>query len=69
MPLKHLAIGLAIATAISAAVTTAQAGELYIPFFTYRTGPFSGGGYRTPMDSPIISPCSTSATAGLAVSS
>src|SRR5215831_9263957 len=45
MPLKHLAIGLAIATAIPAAFTTAQAGDgLYVPFFTYRTGPFSGGG-------------------------
>src|SRR5262249_48151044 len=35
----------AIATAIPAAFTTAQAGDgLYVPFFTYRTGPFSGGG-------------------------
>ena len=46
MPLKHLAIGFAIAMAIPAALTSAQAGEdgLYIPLFTYRTGPFSGSG-------------------------
>jgi branched-chain amino acid transport system substrate-binding protein len=45
MPLKHLALGLAIATAMPAAFATAQAEEgLYVPFFTYRTGPFAGSG-------------------------
>ena len=39
MPLKHLAVGLAIvAIAIPAVFTSAQAGDgLYVPFFTYRT--------------------------------
>jgi len=43
MPLKHLALGLAIAAAMPAMFATAQAEEgLYVPFFTYRTGPFAG---------------------------
>ena len=45
MPLKHLALGLAIAAAIPAAFTTVRAADgLYVPVFSYRTGPFSGGG-------------------------
>ena len=45
MRLKHIALGLAVATAVPAAVATAQAGDgLYVPYFTYRTGPFAGSG-------------------------
>jgi len=45
MRLKHLAFGLAVVTAVPAAVATAQAEDgIYVPFFTYRTGPFSGSG-------------------------
>jgi branched-chain amino acid transport system substrate-binding protein len=45
MRLKHLALGLAVVTAVAAAVATAQAEDgLYVPFFTYRTGPFAGSG-------------------------
>jgi len=45
MRLKHLALGLAVVTAVPAAVATAQAADgLYVPFFTYRTGPFAGSG-------------------------
>ena len=45
MRLKHLALGLAVATALPAAAVTAQAEEgIYVPLFTYRTGPFAGSG-------------------------
>src|SRR6202008_287143 len=45
MHLKHLALGLAVATALPAAAVTAQAEEgIYVPLFTYRTGPFAGSG-------------------------
>lgn len=46
MHLKHLAIGLALAMAIPATTATAAkaADGLYIPLFTYRTGPFAGDG-------------------------
>src|ERR1700733_3175118 len=45
MRLKHLALGLAVATAFSAAGITAHAEDgLFVPFFTYRTGPFAGSG-------------------------
>jgi branched-chain amino acid transport system substrate-binding protein len=45
MHLKHIALGLAAVIAAPAAVATAQAADgLYIPFFTYRTGPFAGSG-------------------------
>ena len=45
MHLKHLALGLAVVTAVPAAIATAQAEDgIYVPFFTYRTGPFSGSG-------------------------
>ena len=45
MRLKHLALGLAVATALPAAAVTTQAEEgIYIPLFTYRTGPFAGSG-------------------------
>ncbi len=45
MHLKHIALGLAAIIAAPAAVATAQAADgLYIPFFTYRTGPFAGSG-------------------------
>jgi branched-chain amino acid transport system substrate-binding protein len=45
MQLKHIALGLAVATAIPAAVATARAEDgIYIPLFTYRTGPFAGSG-------------------------
>ena len=42
---KHLALGLTIIVAIWAAFATAQAADgLYVPLFTYRTGPFAGSG-------------------------
>ena len=45
MRLKHLALGLAVVTAAGAAVTAAQAEDgIYVPLFTYRTGPFAGSG-------------------------
>ena len=45
MSLKHLALGLTIAAAMPTAFATTQAEEgLYIPLFTYRTGPFAGSG-------------------------
>ena len=45
MRLKHLALGLAVATALPAVAATAQAEEgIYVPLFTYRTGPFAGSG-------------------------
>jgi branched-chain amino acid transport system substrate-binding protein len=45
MRLKLLALGLAVVTAAPAAVFTAQAEDgIYIPLFTYRTGPFAGSG-------------------------
>ena len=45
MHLKHLALGLAIVTAVPAAITTAQAENgIFVPLFTYRTGPFAGSG-------------------------
>jgi branched-chain amino acid transport system substrate-binding protein len=45
MRLKHLALGLAVVIAAPAAVATAQAADgLYIPLFTYRTGPYAGSG-------------------------
>jgi branched-chain amino acid transport system substrate-binding protein len=45
MRLKFLALGLAVVTAAPAAMTAAQAEDgLYIPLFTYRTGPYAGSG-------------------------
>ena len=45
MRLKHLALGLAVVTAVPVAVTAAQAENgIFVPLFTYRTGPFSGSG-------------------------
>jgi branched-chain amino acid transport system substrate-binding protein len=47
MHARHLALGLAFATAvgIAPAVSTAQADDsIYIPLFSYRTGPFAGSG-------------------------
>jgi branched-chain amino acid transport system substrate-binding protein len=45
MRLKHLALGLAVATAACGAVATAQAEDgIYVPLFSYRTGPYSGAG-------------------------
>jgi branched-chain amino acid transport system substrate-binding protein len=45
MGLKHLAAGLAIATAACAMVATAQAEDgIYVPLMSYRTGPYSGAG-------------------------
>ena len=45
MRLKFLALGMVVATAVPAAVATAQAEDgIYVPFFTYRTGPYSGSG-------------------------
>jgi branched-chain amino acid transport system substrate-binding protein len=45
MHLKYLALGLAVAIAGPAAVTAVQAEEgIYIPLFTYRTGPYAGSG-------------------------
>ena len=45
MRLNQLALGLAVVTAAPAAVATAQAADgIFIPLFTYRTGPFAGSG-------------------------
>jgi branched-chain amino acid transport system substrate-binding protein len=45
MRLRSVVFGLALATAASAGTTIAQAEEgIYIPLFTYRTGPFAGSG-------------------------
>ncbi|MFY9893827.1 MAG: ABC transporter substrate-binding protein [Xanthobacteraceae bacterium] len=45
MRLKHLALGLAVVTALPVAVTAAQAENgIFVPLFTYRTGPFAGSG-------------------------
>jgi len=45
MRLRHLALGLAVVTAASAAATMVQAQDsIFIPLFTYRTGPFAGSG-------------------------
>jgi branched-chain amino acid transport system substrate-binding protein len=45
MHLKHLALGLAVVMAVPAAATTAQpADQIFVPLFTYRTGPFAGSG-------------------------
>jgi len=51
MQLKHMALGLAvvIAAPVAVAITAAQApaqdqGGIFVPLFTYRTGPFSGSG-------------------------
>src|SRR5271163_3774977 len=45
MRLKLLALGLAVVTAVPAAVATAQAEDgIYVPLFTYRTGPYAGSG-------------------------
>ena len=43
MHLKHLALGLAVVMAASVTVAQAEDG-IYIPLFTYRTGPFAGSG-------------------------
>src|ERR1700691_6420920 len=45
MHLKHIALGLAVAVAAPAAVTAAHAEDgIYIPLFSYRTGPFATSG-------------------------
>jgi len=45
MRLKHLALGLAAVIAAPVVVTAAQAEDgIFIPLFTYRTGPFAGSG-------------------------
>ncbi len=45
MGLKHLALGLAVVAAVPAAIATAQAEDgIYVPLFTYRTGPYAGSG-------------------------
>jgi branched-chain amino acid transport system substrate-binding protein len=45
MRLKFLALGLAVVTAAPAAVTAAQAEDgIFVPLFTYRTGPFATSG-------------------------
>jgi len=45
MRLKHLALGLTVVTAVPAAVTIAQAEDgIFVPLFTYRTGPYAGSG-------------------------
>ena len=43
--------------------------SIYVPLFTYRTGPFAGSGTPSPTACMTISPCSTSATAASAASS
>jgi branched-chain amino acid transport system substrate-binding protein len=46
MHLKHLALGLAVAIAAPIAITATvpAASGIFIPLFTYRTGPFAGSG-------------------------
>ena len=45
MRLQHLALGLALATVAASAATAAQAADgIFVPLFTYRTGPFAGSG-------------------------
>ena len=45
MRLKHVALGLAVIMAVPTAATAAQAENgIFVPLFTYRTGPFSGSG-------------------------
>jgi branched-chain amino acid transport system substrate-binding protein len=45
MHLKLLALGLAVVTAAPAAITAAQAEDgIFVPLFTYRTGPFATSG-------------------------
>ena len=45
MHLKHVALGLAVIMAVPTAATAAQAENgIFVPLFTYRTGPFSGSG-------------------------
>jgi branched-chain amino acid transport system substrate-binding protein len=45
MRLKFLALGLAVLTAAPAAITAAQAEDgIFVPLFTYRTGPFATSG-------------------------
>jgi branched-chain amino acid transport system substrate-binding protein len=45
MHLKHFALGLALVTAASGAVTTVQAADgNFVPLFTFRTGPYSAAG-------------------------
>jgi branched-chain amino acid transport system substrate-binding protein len=45
MRLRHLALGLAVVLAAPAVVTTVPAASgIFIPLFTYRTGPFAGSG-------------------------
>ncbi len=45
MRLRHLALGLAVVMAVPTAITNAQAANgIFVPLFTYRTGPFSGSG-------------------------
>ncbi|MBV1697887.1 MAG: ABC transporter substrate-binding protein, partial [Hyphomicrobiales bacterium] len=44
MRLSYFALGLAVATAAPLAAASAQAAELYVPLFTYRTGPYAGSG-------------------------
>lgn len=47
MRLKHLAIGAAVAGLVGVSAPATQAiakGELFIPLFTYRTGPFANSG-------------------------
>src|SRR5271154_1047182 len=45
MRLKLLALGLAVVTAVPAAVATAHAEDgIYVPLFSYRTGPYAGSG-------------------------
>ena len=45
MRFRLLALGLAAVTAVPAAVATAQAEDgIYVPLFSYRTGPFAGSG-------------------------
>jgi branched-chain amino acid transport system substrate-binding protein len=46
MHLKYIALGLALVTIAPAAATSAAqpSGSIFIPLFTYRTGPFAGSG-------------------------
>jgi branched-chain amino acid transport system substrate-binding protein len=46
MQLKHFALGAAVITAAAVAATAvpAQSSGIFVPLFTYRTGPFSGSG-------------------------
>jgi branched-chain amino acid transport system substrate-binding protein len=52
-----------LAGTLAGAALPAFADELFVPLFSYRTGPYAGSGIPIANGMPTISPCSTSATA------